>query len=290
MNKAPLVSIGIPFYNSDSYLKFAINSVIMQTYSNWELFLLNDGSTDNSVNIASSFEQEDARITLINDTRNKGLPARLNQLSELANGQYYCRMDADDIMHPKRIEVQVNHLLENPKIDLLGTKVIAIDNENKIIGLRKGLTKKKYTLNHVAHSGWCAHPTIIGKTSWFKDNKYDVSLKRSQDYDLWIRTVIKSNFINLENPYLYYREASTPTLKKYCKATLYKLKIFYKNKRILGQWTSFALSIKSMLKVLVYIFYWLLGQTNGLIKKRSVSLNPDQLYIHQKILKKIITL
>lgn len=131
MNTKPLVTIAIPFYNCDQFLDMAICSVINQSYSNWELLLINDGSTDKSLEIALKYK--DPRIKLISDGSNKGLIYRLNQSIVLAHGYFYARMDADDIMHPKRIECQVEYMINNPQIDVLGTSYYSINSDNNIM-------------------------------------------------------------------------------------------------------------------------------------------------------------
>ena len=93
-----LVTIAIPVYNGESYLRDAIQSVVNQTFQDWELYLINDGSTDNSLAIMQEYALNDIRIKVIDDGQNKGLVTRLNQSIETAIGKYYARMDADDIM------------------------------------------------------------------------------------------------------------------------------------------------------------------------------------------------
>ena len=105
---APLVTIAIPIYNAEKYLRYAIQSCINQTYQNWELLLMCDGSTDKSDEIATDLSLQDSRIVLINDHKNLGLPARLNETINMARGEFYVRMDADDIMAVDRVETQVS--------------------------------------------------------------------------------------------------------------------------------------------------------------------------------------
>ena len=104
------VTVGIPFYNAGKDFHTAIASVLNQTHQNIELILVNDGSTDESLSIAQSFS--DKRITIIDDKLNKGLPARLNQIIDLAQGEYIARMDADDVISADRISKQVKRLEE----------------------------------------------------------------------------------------------------------------------------------------------------------------------------------
>ena len=96
----PLITVAMPIYNAGEYLPDAVNSIIAQTYTNWELFIIDDGSTDNAINSVESIN--DARIKILNDGLNKGLAARLNQAIDLAKGQYFARMDQDDISMPER--------------------------------------------------------------------------------------------------------------------------------------------------------------------------------------------
>ncbi|WP_445384800.1 glycosyltransferase family 2 protein [Robiginitalea sp. IMCC44478] len=281
----PLVSVGIPFFNAEKYLGYAILSVLQQEYENWELILLDDGSTDNSLNIARKFDKIDARILVISDGENLGLPKRLNQLNDLAKGKFYFRMDADDIMFPNRISRQVKYLEENEKVDLVGSGLISINNHNQILGKRKGDTKESYCLKDILNGGWSVHPTIAGKTEWFKKNLYDEELKRSQDYDLWLRTVEKSNFSKIEEPLLFYREASTPSLKKYIVASKNSLKIYNKNIQIIGLKNYIKLSVFQIVKLLVYFLFDIVGQTNQLIQRRSNIMDEQAISIYHEKLK-----
>ncbi|GAA4231967.1 hypothetical protein GCM10022291_05610 [Postechiella marina] len=281
-NQKTLISIGIPFYNSEAYLGFAINSVLMQTISHWELFLMDDGSTDNSLEIAKEYAKNEPRIHVISDGKNKGLPTRLNELSDLATGSYYCRMDADDMMFNNRLEIQLAYFRAHPETDLLGTGAIAIDNNNQILGLRKGEANKKVQLHEVFKGAWVLHPSIMGKTKWFKENRYDVSLKRAQDYDLWLRTVQKSCFAKLKEPYLYYREASTSTIKKHFVAVQHFINLIWKNVSILGFFSALKITITSFIKLNIYILFWLFGQTPVLIARRSQDLDEKSLIYYKK--------
>jgi glycosyltransferase involved in cell wall biosynthesis len=283
----PLVTIGIPIYNADKYLEFAIQSVLNQSYQNWELLLMNDGSSDNSLQIAKKFENIDKRIQVFSNGKNLGLPTRLNELSELANGVYYARMDADDIMHPDRIEKQVNYLMRHPEIDLLATSLVSIDNENNIIGVRKGTEKAKFELNDLLkNGGWAAHPTIMGKSLWFKQHFYDEKLTRTEDFDLWMRTIENSHFSKINIIGLYYREESTPTLKKYLFSSRQIMILYWKNRKIMGLYYFVKFNILTVFKTMVYIIFSLLGKTMVLIKKRSHKMSSLTQKKHQNILLK----
>src|SRR5690625_1371076 len=131
-----MITIGLPFFNDSRYLEMAIRSVINQTYQDWVLLLVDDGSSDGSLGIAKTYAEKDSRISVISDGENKKLPYRLNQIAKLTKTPYLARMDADDIMHPERIEKQLGILESNQEIDVLGTNAYSIDSNNEIRGVR----------------------------------------------------------------------------------------------------------------------------------------------------------
>lgn len=191
------ISVGIPFFNAEKFLPKAIESVINQSHQNWELLLVDDGSNDGSLEIARRFERQDNRIKVFYDGKNKGLAARLNELSKLSSGDYIARMDADDIMHPKRIDRQLEILVSNPHIDVLGTNVYTIDENNLVFGRRFNKTEGLQKVEHFIH------PTIMAKKQWFLDNPYDEKAIRIEDTELWYRAKHHSDFMILNEPLLF---------------------------------------------------------------------------------------
>ena len=125
MNKEPLVTIGIPCYNVGRFIALSIRSVLMQTYTNFELIITDDGSTDNTVDEIRKFN--DSRIKLSVDGENCGISYRLNQQIDMAKGNIFIRMDGDDIMFPNRVEEQVKYLQEHPNVDVIGAGAVIID-------------------------------------------------------------------------------------------------------------------------------------------------------------------
>lgn len=249
----PLVTVAIPFYNAEKFLDQAILSVCNQTYSNIEILLLDDGSTDNSLSIAQSFALKDNRIRVHSDGKNKGLIFRLNQSVSMCESEYYARMDADDIMHPLRIEKQIEHLNNNSSIDILGTSFYSIDSENNI----RGCVEIPYVhdYNHL----FILHPSVIGKTEWFKNNPYDPSFERIEDKELWLRSVGKYQLRSLPIPLMYYREFGVPTLKKYLKTQINGFKIYTSYKKyniplMTVLKAVFLRVIKSLICILCYVF------------------------------------
>lgn len=199
----PLVTIGIPCYNVGRFIALSIKSVLMQTYTNLELIITDDGSTDNTVDEIRKFN--DSRIKLIVDGENHGISYRLNQQIDMAKGFIFIRMDGDDIMFPNRIEEQVKYLQEHPTVDVVGTGAVIIDDENTIIGLRQGEISVKNPEDAINNSVFI-HPTVAGKLSFFKKYKYDESLCGVEDKDLWCRGLQDSIFDIMPKPLLFYRD------------------------------------------------------------------------------------
>ena len=189
------VSIGIPFYNSEDYLALSISSVINQSFTEWELILVDDGSTDNSLQIAREFELKDKRIRVISDGSNKKLPYRLNQIIDESKYEYIARMDADDLIHPERLQIQLNFLNEHSGFDIVSSGTVSINDENRVYGYRH--VEEVFTdFDEVRRSHPILHASILAKKSWYLRNRYNTNYPRAQDFELWCRAISK-NDLNL---------------------------------------------------------------------------------------------
>lgn len=257
---APLVTIAIPIYNAEEYLDYSICSCINQTYENWELLLMCDGSTDSSLQIAESYAAKDSRIKVVNDGVNKGLVYRLNQSVQMARGKYYARMDADDIMCVRRIEEQVHFLETHPDIDLVGSSIMIIDNKNAIVGSGSLVGEVESFI----------HPTVMGHTEWFRENPYSEWAVRAEDKELWCRTYRYSRFWSLEKPLLFYREFGVPTLKKTLLTQKTLLKIFSRYSEY-GKTCGWAIEniFLTIIKMFAYTFFAMIGKIDYIVSKRN---------------------
>lgn len=276
------ICIGISFYNAEDFLDDAICSVLNQTYKEWKLMLLNDGSTDKSLEIAVKY-QNDPRIEVISDGENKGLICRLNQLILLCDSKYFVRMDADDIMHPLRLERQVNFMEDNPHIDVLGTWAYSIDVDNHVCGLLKVSEHPDSLLDVFSHSCFI-HPSIMGKKSWFKKHLYASSFVRMEDMELWARTISNSSFHNLQEPLLFYREVGVPYLRKYLQSMNGERRLIQK---IYGNTVSlikYGKIMRTYLKSFVYVFFSLMNGQKYLIRLRSKKM---KFLGHQRAIKEL---
>lgn len=197
-----MITVGLPFANSAGTLPLAVQSVIEQSFQDWEMVLLDDGSSDGSLAIARGFE--DPRISVVSDGSNRGLPARLNEIARSSNRAWMARMDADDVMHPVRLATQLAYGGIHD-LDVVGSTVYVINEQNVVYGV-KNPGPLPGTSEGYLRNGAFVHPSVIGLTSWFVANPYNESLRRAQDKELWLRTHAHSRFGKVDIPLLYYRE------------------------------------------------------------------------------------
>lgn len=281
---SPLVTIGLPFYNNASTLELTIKSVFAQTYSNWELILLNDGSTDESLQIAKKFS--DKRIRLISDGTNKGLIYRLNQIALLAKGEYLARMDADDLMQPTRIEKQMQLLLKDPTLDLVDTGAYSI-NENGLPTGKRGLEDINTNPKHILTHAMLLHASVIGKTSWFLNNPYDKNFLRAEDYELWCRTFSFSKFVRIKEPLYIVREGKI-NVKNYLKSSQTIRRIIKKYWRGILSFAEMKKAITILrLKEFAYQSFSLLNAHHLLVNTRNKTLPQQEKDEVEKIIEAI---
>ncbi len=203
----PSISVIMPAYNAQQFLALAIQSVLCQTFFDFEFLIINDGSTDNSLNIIKSFS--DKRIVILNNTENIGLVNSLNKAIALAKGKYIARMDADDICMPSRLAEQYEFLEANSFITVVATFIDFIDENGKKTGYW-ALDRKANTQNgikNISVKECCiAHPTIMINTIVAQKYKYNPSQLHCEDYDLWLRLLADGYKIGkINDPLLMYR-------------------------------------------------------------------------------------
>ncbi|WP_298999883.1 glycosyltransferase family 2 protein [uncultured Tenacibaculum sp.] len=261
-----MVTIAIPFYNAENFLEDAIKSVIVQTYSNWTLLLIDDGSKDSSLRIAKKYEELDSRIKVHSDGENKNLGYRLNEIPYLVKTKYLARMDADDIMHPERIETQVEVLEKYEDIDVLGTNAYSINEKNIVEGIKIKLDSNRPML---VKCDSFIHPTIMAKREWFENNPYDVKALRIEDAELWRRTRAESRFMVYTRPLLYYREFGNSYYRKYFKSLKGAFYIFKKEFKSIKKVDYFFNGfLKTLFMGIIFYLYNLVNREDVLLKKR----------------------
>lgn len=205
MPVCPLVSIGMPAFNCERTLALAIRSLLSQSYENWELLVMEDGSSDQTLEVARSFS--DPRISVLFDRSHQGLVPRLNQAVEMSHGKYFARMDADDVAYPERFSHQVDYLERHPEVDLLGCAMLVFRDGGRAQGCRIGPQTHEEICQRPTDGFAIGHPTWMGLTEWFRVHPYDPKAIRSEDQVLLLHTFASSRFACLPEILCGYRES-----------------------------------------------------------------------------------
>ena len=274
----PLVTVGIPFYNARETLADAVRSVFAQTLTDWELVLVDDGSTDTSLEIARSVA--DPRVHVVSDGRNLRLAARLNQIVALARAEFVARMDADDLMRPDRLAMQAELLARNPSVDVVGTGMYILDGDGRPVAKRLPSTVPPSARQLLTGTG-LMHATVMGRTDWFRRNPYDPACPPvyplAEDFELWCRTSGFSRFAQLPDCYYYCTEHVSFSLAKYATASRSVARAQWRyGPRLLGRLPSSVLCARQLIKIPVYAAAVALRQHDRLIARRSVALAPAE--------------
>jgi len=204
---SPVISVLLPVYNAERYVAEAISSILTQTFTDFELIIINDGSTDNSGNVIKQFK--DQRIILV-EQNNQGLATSLNNGLKIAKGRYIARQDNDDVSAPDRFQKQVEYLEKHPGIGLLGTAALIVDENNKETGRfhQHPLSSHelKYFLlfdNPFVHSSVMIRRTVMQQVGTYYTGK-----QYFEDYNLWSAIARVSGVANLPDKLVRYREVS----------------------------------------------------------------------------------
>lgn len=268
----PLVSIGMSVLNCERTLTPTIRSLLNQTYENWELLLIDDGSTDNTLRLARSFN--DSRIKVISDGINMRLPARLNQAVALSRGKYFARMDGGDIAYPERLAVQVRYLEDYPDIDLVASRIIIFNGQGHAVGSYPF----KQTHPEICRRPWSGfylpHPTWMGRIEWFRTNPYREDMNKSQDQELLLRTYINSCFACIPNILLGYRKDHL-SLKNILLGR-YHFAMSLLSKSMVDRKCVFAFGVfEHVMKAFVEIFAITTGLNYYILRRRSRSVKES---------------
>ncbi len=200
----PLVSVILPFLNGGPAFAPALRSILEQSYSNWELLLCDDGSSDGSLELAQSLR--DPRITVWSDGQRKGLAGRLNECLDRSQGDLVARMDADDVSYPHRLRDQVAFLSSRPDIDVVGCRMLIFDEEGRPLGKRPVPLEHDQIVADPASGFGLAHPTWLARATWYQRHRYDPTALRFEDVELLYRARRNSRFANLPQLLYGYRE------------------------------------------------------------------------------------
>ena len=258
----PLITVAMPVFNAGKYLRAAVMSIINQSYTHWELIIIDDGSTDHA--IQSLNDIDDVRIKVIQDGVNKGLAARLNQIIDMANGDFIARMDQDDLSYPDRFLLQIKLLIDHPNLDLVSGKVVRISESNELLGylpssLNVHLAKSKLWLGISM-----PHPTWMGRLVWFRKHRYaSPAPYLCEDQELLLRSYEDSHFSLVDKVVLAYRVRDSLPLNKFVKVRWALLKIQ----------SSFFYQKRSYIYLFFSVLFFILKLLKDLFNKKIFHLN-----------------
>jgi len=223
MKELPFVTVFTPNYNKSKYLPETIESVLHQTYENFEYIIIDDCSTDDSWDIISDYASKDKRIKAYRNDENLKIVKTRNKGFQFSSKEtkYYAILDSDDVSTPERLKQQVKFLEENPRYGLIGSDIIVIDEESKEIGYRKyassdlDIRKVITRLNPIAQSSVLLRKQAIQEVGFY-DEKWNVC----QDYDYWLRIGIDWKLKNFNRPLIKYRLSKTQVKTTNLKETI----------------------------------------------------------------------
>ncbi len=185
--KKPKISVVTSVYNGEKYIKEAIESILAQTFEDFEWIVIDDASTDQTAEILHRYAEKDARIKIFKNETNKKLAASLNKGVALAAGEYIVRMDADDICLENRLEKQYDFMRQNPKIDLSYCNFFAMEGQ-RLTPLRLGRRQDAESVAAMfLFFDPVLHPGVIAKSGVMKQYRYDLACTCTEDIDLWTR-------------------------------------------------------------------------------------------------------
>lgn len=216
----PLITIGITCFNAEKTIAKAIQSAQSQTYKNFEILIIDDGSTDDSIEIIKGFIKQDNRIKLIKQPENKGFPSALNTIMQNADGELVALFDDDDVSIPVRLVEQYERIIDYEKNHPSASLVICFSNRNMVdddnpgCKIRYGIGRKppepygKIVANYALCDllkdnkftwGWFGTCAMMARKTIFLDNPFDINFRRSAEIDLWFRLALKNtHFISVD--------------------------------------------------------------------------------------------
>tara|TARA_B100001769_G_C22094288_1_gene590274 strand:- start:134 stop:913 length:780 start_codon:yes stop_codon:yes gene_type:complete len=246
------VSIILPVLNEEKNIEKCIKNIISQSFSDWELIIINDGSTDKTVEIIKYFSKQDDRIKLIDNYDHQGIIHCLNQGWRASGSKIICRMDADDYSSKYRLEKQFNFLKQNPEIDLVGTSVRFTLKSNNEINFEfyppakhNDICKNIYKVNPFIHSSIMMRKNFLERNNGYKF----IGNKNIEDYYLWIRGHKNSIYENMQECLMDINMRDAPKWKEIYNRTIGHIKILIEEKTLIINIFSVIRNLLSMVLI-----------------------------------------
>lgn len=273
MKYCPQVSVILPVRNGGTFLLLAVKSILNQTLQDFELLVIDDGSTDNAVENLQFLN--DKRVRLIVDGQKRGLAARLNEGILMSAGEYIARMDADDLAMPRRLSVQKTFLDLNHGVDLVSSKVVAFRGDELIDFLP--FRERHEEITQKPWSGvYMPHPTWMGRKAWFRKFTYHVpEFRLAEDQELLLRAMHQSIYYSIPEVLLAYNRTHSGLQKKILARRgllLAQIKVFGAKK----QYLAILLSVFNFIVKAAFDLVWkLIGFIGIKSLKRKTEFKPE---------------
>jgi glycosyltransferase involved in cell wall biosynthesis len=201
-----LISIVMPVRNVEATIDITMRSLVMQSHTQWELVVIDDGSTDGTAAALRRWADTDARVRLHRGIGSRGVAARLNEAVELSRGSYIARMDGDDVSYPHRLATQRAFLDSTPDVDVVGAYEIVFRGDGIVRGTRVYPERHAEIVATPMKGIPVSHPVWLGRRSWFEHNRYDVRALSCEDQEVLLRARASSRYANIPEILLGYRE------------------------------------------------------------------------------------
>ncbi|MDL2225209.1 glycosyltransferase [Eubacteriales bacterium OttesenSCG-928-M02] len=202
----PLVTVIMSAYNDQIYIRSAIESILTQSFMDFEFIITDDASSDDTLSILMEYMRSDSRIKILRNEKNQGLTVSLNNMIIQSNGQYIARMDADDIAIKNRLFMQVEYMENNPAVDLCFSDTILIDAKGEVLCSSWRPSSVQKILRVLEWRNFIPHPSVMIKSSVIKRYMYNPACRTGQDLELWLRLrEDNKKFGYIAKPLIFYR-------------------------------------------------------------------------------------
>lgn len=217
------VTVGIPVTNEIDEFQLAVRSVYAQSEADWELIIVCDGASQEVRRAAAAID--DPRVRVVDDGVSRGLPARLNQVTEMAQADHIARLDADDVMHSERLTRQLAAFDQARDLDVLGTRAFLIDERGRTRGVFREPPLPNSRVGFLRSNAF-THPTVMFRRSWAIKFPYRSEWVRTEDKELWLRANPSSVFMKLPDRLTFYRVPTTLSRKKQALTAKFDRKLY----------------------------------------------------------------
>lgn len=197
-----MISIITPIYNSESYVKSTIDSVLLQSYKDWEMIIIDDHSSDNTYQVAINYAKSDKRIRVYQNTRNNGAAITRNRAVEIAEGKYIAFLDGDDLWLPQKLETQLEYM-ESKNILFSHSSYMLVDEKGACLG-RRSTSPTVIDYNDLIKFNWIGTSTVMYNAKKL-GKQYMPNIRNRQDWACWLQLTKLANAYFIDTPIVKYR-------------------------------------------------------------------------------------